>query len=138
MPINKKQKLFGTDGIRGQAGEFPLDSDTVELIGRALTENLKLKLGRSPGIVIGSDTRESGPFIETALRRGAEAAGARIETAGVITTPGTAYITRVTPFDAGVVISASHNPYIDNGIKVFTPSGRKLADEVERKIESDL
>ena len=91
-----------------------------------------------PRIVIGRDTRESGPRIEQALAQGAIGAGASVESAGVITTPGVAFITRVAPFDAGVVISASHNPYRDNGIKVFAPSGKKLADEMERKIESDI
>ena len=132
------RRLFGTDGIRGVAGEFPLDQTTVEMIGRALTDNLKLEIGRPPGILIGRDTRESGPLIGQALRRGAESAGALVESAGVITTPGVAYITRVRPFDAGVVISASHNPYRDNGIKVFSPSGKKLADEVERRIEAEI
>jgi phosphomannomutase len=117
-------RLFGTDGIRGVAGDFPLDQTTVEMIGRALTDNLTLEIGRAPGILIGRDTRESGPQIMQALRSGAEAAGALVESAGVITTPGVAYITRVRPFDAGVVISASHNPYRDNGIKVFSPSGK--------------
>ena len=132
------RRLFGTDGIRGVAGEFPLDQTTVEMIGRALTDNLTLEIGRPPGILIGRDTRESGPLIAQALRRGAEAAGALVESAGVITTPGVAYITRVRAFDTGVVISASHNPYRDNGIKVFSPSGKKLADEVERRIEAEI
>jgi phosphoglucosamine mutase len=131
-------RLFGTDGIRGVAGQFPLDARTVELIGRALVANLARELGRPPLIVIGRDTRESGHEIEIALAKGACAARARVESAGVITTPGVAFITRVTPFDAGVVISASHNPYTDNGIKVFSPSGRKLPDEMERRVEEEL
>jgi phosphoglucosamine mutase len=138
MPKGEVQKLFGTDGIRGVAGKYPLDESTVELIGRSLVLNMARESGRSPRIVIGRDTRESGPRIEQALARGAISAGAGVESAGVITTPGVAYITRITPFDAGVVISASHNPYDDNGIKVFSPSGKKLADEMERSIESDL
>jgi phosphoglucosamine mutase len=138
MPEGKVQKLFGTDGIRGVAGEYPLDESTVALIGGSLVSNLARTLGRSPRIVIGRDTRESGPRIEQALAQGAIGAGASVESAGVITTPGVAFITRVAPFDAGVVISASHNPYRDNGIKVFSPSGKKLADEMERKIESDI
>ena len=129
------KRLFGTDGIRGVAGAFPLDDATVAIIGRALAEHLAAKLGRKPNIVIGRDTRESGPGIEHALREGAETVGARVESAGVITTPGVAYITRAISFDAGVVISASHNPFLDNGIKVFSPSGKKLADEAEREIE---
>jgi phosphoglucosamine mutase len=110
----------------------------VAIIGRSLVMNLARDLGRAPNIVIGRDTRESGPQIELALARGALAAGASVQSAGVITTPGVAYITRAIPFDAGIVISASHNPYQDNGIKVFSVSGKKLADELERKIESDV
>lgn len=132
------QRLFGTDGIRGIAGQFPLDDKTVAIIGRSLVLNLARLLGRAPRIVIGRDTRESGSQIELALARGAIAAGATVQSAGVITTPGVAYITRATHFDAGVVISASHNPYQDNGIKVFAPSGKKLADEMERRIEADV
>jgi len=132
------QRLFGTDGIRGTAGLFPLDDTTVSIIGRSLVLNLSIELGRSPNIVIGRDTRESGEQIELALAAGAISGGATVQSAGVITTPGIAYITRATPFDAGIVISASHNPYQDNGIKVFSPSGRKLADELERKIEADV
>ena len=132
------KKLFGTDGIRGVAGRFPLDERTVTIVGRSLVLNLVRELGRAPRIIIGRDTRESGPQIEFALARGAMAGGATVRSAGVITTPGVAYITRATPFDAGVVISASHNPYQDNGIKVFSPSGKKLADEMERRIEADV
>ncbi|HKP86220.1 MAG TPA: phosphoglucosamine mutase [Blastocatellia bacterium] len=138
MPEGEARKLFGTDGIRGVAGEYPLDDNTVGLTGLALVSNLARGLGRAPRIVIGRDTRESGPQIEQALARAAISAGAEVESAGVITTPGIAYITRATPFDAGVVISASHNPYRDNGIKVFSNSGKKLADEMERRIEADI
>ena len=132
------KKLFGTDGIRGVAGRFPLDERTVAIVGRSLVLNLVRELGRAPRIIIGRDTRESGPQIESALARGAMAGGATVRSAGVITTPGVAYITRAAPFDAGVVISASHNPYQDNGIKVFSPSGKKLVDEMERRIEADV
>ena len=131
-------KLFGTDGIRGVAGEYPLDTVTVERIGRALASALARDLTRPPKIVIGRDTRESGPQIEKAIAQGAAGAGALIEPAGVITTPGIAFITRHESFDAGIVISASHNPYQDNGIKVFTRSGRKLSDEMERRIEEEV
>jgi phosphoglucosamine mutase len=131
-------KLFGTDGIRGRAGEFPLDETTVARIGRALVVNIAAQLGRAPRLVIGRDTRQSGPQIEAALTRGALAAGASVESAGVITTPGVAYITRTRGFDAGVVISASHNPFRDNGIKVFSPTGKKLADEMEQRVEQDV
>ena len=138
MTRNGEKKLFGTDGIRGVAGQFPLDDKTVATIGRSLVMNLSVELGRAPRIIIGRDTRESGPQIETSLARAAIAAGAAVQSAGVITTPGVAYITRSASFDAGIVISASHNPYQDNGIKVFSPSGRKLADETERKIEAHV
>ena len=138
MSSEKHKKLFGTDGIRGRAGEYPLDERTVEQIGYALVENLRNEIQRPPRIVIGRDTRQSGPQIQAALTRGMESAGATVESAGVITTPGVAYLTRFIPFDAGVVISASHNPYYDNGIKVFSPTGKKLADAMERKIEQDL
>jgi phosphoglucosamine mutase len=138
MSNGNRKKLFGTDGIRGKAGEYPLDEKTIEMIGWSLTENLSREIGVSPSLVIGRDTRESGPQIQAALMRGARAAGATVASAGVIPTPGVAFITRTTPFDAGVVISASHNPFRDNGIKVFSPTGKKLADEMERKIEDDL
>src|SRR5262249_51207723 len=132
------QPLFGTDGIRGIAGQFPLDQLTVRLFGRSLVANLSKNLGSAPRIVVGRDTHESGERIEQALTHGAMSAGAEVHLAGVITTPGVAFVTRDRGFDAGVVISASHNPYRDNGIKVFSPSGRKLADEMERAIEADL
>lgn len=138
MPEGGGKRLFGTDGIRGVAGQFPLDQRTVSIIGRSLSLSLARELFRAPQIVIGRDTRESGPRIEFALTSGAMSAGATVRSAGLITTPGVAYITRSTPFDAGVVISASHNPFQDNGIKIFTPSGKKLADEIERRIETEV
>lgn len=131
-------KLFGTDGIRGKAGEFPLDQPTVELIGRALVANIASDLGRAPRLLIGRDTRESGPEIEAALTRGMRSADASVESAGVITTPGVAYLARAHGFDAGVVISASHNPFRDNGIKVFSSTGKKLDDDMEQRIERDI
>ena len=138
MSRTETQKLFGTDGVRSVAGQFPLDEKTVGLIGQSLTMNLTGELGRAPRIIIGRDTRESGPEIERWLAAGQAARGAQVESAGVITTPGVAYITRTAGFDAGVVISASHNPYRDNGIKIFSPSGKKLDDRMERRIEEDL
>src|SRR6266511_3068537 len=132
------KKLFGTDGMRGEVGRFPLDADTIETIGASLATRLKNKLGHAPVIVIGRDTRESGEWLEQALVAGAASAGAVSKTAGVITTPGVAYLARSLPADAGVVISASHNAYRDNGIKIFAPSGRKLDDATERLIESDV
>lgn len=131
-------RLFGTDGIRGEAGTFPLDAATVETIGISLVTHLTELLGRPPVIVIGRDTRESGEWIEGALRMGITKAEGHSQSAGVITTPGVAYLARILPADAGIVISASHNPYRDNGIKVFSPSGRKLDEATERRIEADI
>ena len=139
MKPKKPTKLFGTDGIRGKAGEFPLDSVTVRIVGASLSEHLAERTGgRAPRIVIGRDTRESGPQIARDLIVGAAALGAEIESAGVITTPGVAFLTAALSADAGVVISASHNPYQDNGIKIFAPSGRKLDNVTEQKIETDI
>jgi phosphoglucosamine mutase len=132
------KKLFGTDGMRGEAGRFPLDAATIEIVGASLATRLKEKIGRAPLIVIGRDTRESGEWLEQAMVAGAVRAGAESKTAGVITTPGVAFLARTLPADAGVVISASHNAYRDNGIKIFAPSGRKLDDATERLIESDV
>ena len=132
------KKLFGTDGMRGEAGKFPLDADTVEIVGMSLANHLREKLGRVPLIVVGRDTRESGPWLEQALARGATAAGADLQSGGVITTPGVAYLVRSLSADAGVVISASHNPYQDNGLKIFVPQGSKLDEETERLIEKDI
>jgi phosphoglucosamine mutase len=131
-------KLFGTDGMRGEAGVFPLDAMTVETVGASLATHLKNKLGRAPLIVIGRDTRESGGWLEQALAAGAARAGANWKSAGVITTPGVAFLARTLPADAGIVISASHNAYSDNGLKIFAPSGRKLDEETERLIEVDV
>jgi phosphoglucosamine mutase len=129
--------LFGTDGIRGEAGQFPLDSATVSAIGFSLASHLAERTP-TPQIVIGRDTRESGESIERALIAGAIQAGAKCMSAGVITTPGVAFLTRKLGAAAGVVISASHNPYQDNGIKIFAPSGQKMDDSVERQIEADI
>ena len=133
------KKLFGTDGMRGEAGRFPLDAATVRVTGRSLARHLSEQHdGRGARILVGRDTRESGLWLERALAAGAREAGATVQSAGVMTTPGVAFLTRHLPADAGVVISASHNPYQDNGIKVFAPSGRKLDDATERRIEADI
>ncbi|HSE17140.1 MAG TPA: phosphoglucosamine mutase [Pyrinomonadaceae bacterium] len=129
--------LFGTDGIRGEAGQFPLDPATVSAIGFSLASHLAERTA-TPQIIIGRDTRESGETIERALIAGATGAGAKCMSAGVITTPGVAFLTRKLQASAGVVISASHNPYQDNGIKIFAPSGQKIDDSVERQIEADI
>jgi phosphoglucosamine mutase len=131
-------KLFGTDGMRGEAGIYPLDAGTVETVGASLATHLRNKLGRSPQIVIGRDTRESGVWLTQSLAAGAVKASAHWKSAGVITTPGVAFLARTLPADAGIVISASHNVYSDNGIKIFAPSGRKLDEDTERLIEDDV
>ena len=128
--------LFGTDGIRGVAGEYPLDIPTVERIGFALVWTLREEESvDAPRIAVGRDTRESGLDLESALVRGISRAGGAAVTIGIATTPAVAYITRSAGFDAGVVISASHNPYRDNGIKVFSGRGHKLPDDEELGIE---
>jgi phosphoglucosamine mutase len=132
------KKLFGTDGIRGVAGEFPLNESTVRVIGASVARKFRDNFGREPRFITGRDTRESGPAIEAAFHTGAAAENAYVESADVITTPGVAYLTRAFGFDAGIVVSASHNPYQDNGIKIFLPNGRKIDDATERSIESDI
>lgn len=131
------KELFGTDGIRGVAGEYPLDPATVYAFGVALGHDA-VAASSSPEILIGMDTRESGPWIAEMVAGGLESAGARVRFAGVITTPGVAYLTRTGEFLAGVMISASHNPYQDNGIKVFGHGGFKLPDAEEHTIEQDI
>lgn len=125
--------------MRGEAGKFPLDAATMKTVGFSLAKHLAEKNGSGkPRIVIGRDTRESGAWIEKALIAGAKEAGADCESAGVITTPGVAFLAKTLPADAGVVISASHNPYHDNGIKIFSPTGKKMDDATERLIEADI
>lgn len=132
------RQLFGTDGIRGVAGEYPLDPRTVHAVGIALGEWAVGIHGSGTEIVIGMDTRESGTWIAEQVAGGVISRGARVRFAGLITTPGVAYLTRSRDFVAGVMISASHNPYQDNGIKVFDHSGFKLPDEQEHEIEKRI
>jgi phosphoglucosamine mutase len=134
---NFKRELFGTDGIRGIAGGYPLDRATVYAIGRALGQRLA-ELDKTARVVIGQDTRESSAWISQVLATGLEASRIKVASAGVITTPGVAYLARENGYAAGVVISASHNPWHDNGIKVFGADGYKLSDELEHAIESDI
>jgi phosphoglucosamine mutase len=129
------RKLFGTDGIRGVAGEYPLDRKTIFAIGRALGDHLPSGPRR---VVIGQDTRESSRWIADTLTAGLEFSGVVVESAGVITTPGVAYIAHTQGFSAGVVVSASHNPWRDNGIKLFGPDGYKLPDQTELEIEGEI
>lgn len=131
-------QLFGTDGIRAHAGEFPLDESTVRAVGAALARLFTDKVERPTRFITGRDTRESGEWIERAVHTGAISAGAACESAGVITTPGVAFLTSKFEFDAGIVISASHNPFHDNGIKIFLPTGQKMDEMSERIVEADV
>src|SRR6202167_393524 len=128
------KKLFGTDGIRGIAGQAPLDPATIYAVGLALAHHL----GQAPRVVIGQDTRESSDWIAATLTAGLTAGGATVESAGVITTPAVAFLARAHGFAAGIVISASHNPWQDNGIKLFGPDGYKLPDATELAIEEEI
>jgi phosphoglucosamine mutase len=132
------KRLFGTDGIRGVAGEAPLDAPTIRRFGHALAATLEDRLSRRVSIVIGMDTRESGPWIRDAVVAGLRRRGGDASDAGIITTPGLAHVTRTGPFDAGVMISASHNPFHDNGLKVFGPEGAKLPDDQETLVERHI
>jgi len=130
-------RLFGTDGVRGKAGEYPLDHETVARLGAALVRAMGgAGDGRALRFVVGRDTRESGEWIERELARGVHSAGAQITSAGVIPTPAVAYVARAMGFDAGIVISASHNPFEDNGIKVFSGKGEKFSETLERAVEA--
>jgi len=133
------RQLFGTDGIRGVAGEFPLTAESTFLIGRALGHDLvKTKAKATPRVLIGQDTRESSRWIADRVALGLTSCQVEVRSAGVITTPGVAYLARSQKFDAGVVISASHNPWTDNGIKVFSGDGFKLPDSHELAIEKEI
>jgi phosphoglucosamine mutase len=131
------RQLFGTDGIRGVAGEYPLDRKTAYAFGAALG---KWAAGHAPNpeVLIGMDTRESGTWLAEAVAGGLQRHNVTARFAGLITTPGIAYLTKTDTFVAGVMISASHNPYQDNGIKVFDHSGFKLPDEQEHLLERDI
>ena len=135
--MSNQRQLFGTDGIRGVAGEFPLSRESTYIIGCALGHDL---VRTNPGarVVIGQDTRESSRWIADRVSEGLAAHNVQVESAGVITTPGVAYLARSRGFAAGVVISASHNPWTDNGIKVFSGDGYKLPDARELAIEKEI
>ena len=136
MSLETRQ-LFGTDGIRGIAGEFPLTKQSTYLIGRALGHDL-VRAAPKAQAVIGQDTRESSRWIADRVSEGLAAVGVDVHSAGVITTPGVAYLARSRGSAAGVVISASHNPWTDNGIKVFSGDGFKLTDARELAIEKEI
>ena len=131
------RELFGTDGIRAVAGEAPLDRKTIYAIGLALARSLR-KQTPAPRVVLGMDTRESSDWIAATLTHGLRDGGAEASNAGVIPTPGIAFLTRTHGFSAGIVISASHNPWQDNGVKIFGADGYKLADSVELNIEAEI
>jgi phosphoglucosamine mutase len=137
MTTATARKLFGTDGIRAAAGKTPLDPTTIFAVGLALGHSLR-DMAVEPKVILGRDTRESGPWIAATLAAGLRQAGARVESAGVITTPAVAFLARTHGFHAGVVISASHNPWRDNGIKLFGADGFKLADAVELAMEDEI
>jgi phosphoglucosamine mutase len=131
------RQLFGTDGIRGVAGEFPLTLESTYLIGRALGHDL-IRPNPQARVVIGQDTRESSSWIADRVTLGLVSSGCEVHSAGVITTPGVAYLARFRSYAAGVVISASHNPWTDNGIKIFSGDGFKLPDAHELAIEQEI
>jgi phosphoglucosamine mutase len=131
------RQLFGTDGIRGTAGDYPLDRPTTFAVGVALAQWIGSN-HLNPEVVLGMDTRESGPWISEHVAGGLARGGVRARSAGLISTPGLAYITKTGPFAAGVMISASHNPFEDNGIKIFDHSGFKLPDQQEHTIEGHI
>src|SRR5574340_830564 len=135
------RKYFGTDGVRGRVGEDPITPQFVMHLGYAAGKVLAGAGdmgGERPGVLIGKDTRISGYMLESALEAGLIAAGIDVYLAGPVPTPAVAYLTRALRLQAGIVISASHNPFEDNGIKFFSGSGSKLPDETERPIEAGL
>src|SRR5205807_615400 len=131
------RNYFGTDGVRGTVGESPMTADFVLRLGYAAGKVLSGR-GEHPSVLIGKDTRISGYMIEAALEAGFSAAGVDVLLCGPLPTPAIAYLTRALRLSAGVVISASHNPYHDNGIKFFSAQGNKLPDAVESEIEAML
>ena len=130
-----EKKLFGTDGIRGKAGQYPLDAPTVFRLGAALARALRSD-DRGVRFLVGRDTRESGSWIERELAAGVGSQRGTLTSAGVIPTPAIAYLTSRMAYTAGVVISASHNPFDDNGIKVFSGTGEKFTETLERQVEA--
>jgi len=128
-------ELFGTDGIRGEVGVYPITSEVAVGVGRALAVALQHQGQSAPQVVIGRDTRESGEMLESGLTEGLTEVGADVLLAGVVPTPAVAFLTKAMTADAGVVLTASHNPYTDNGIKIFDQDGLKLSDDLEDHIE---
>ena len=137
MVIMAKRSYFGTDGIRGVAGKNPMTASFAFRVGVATTETLKKKVS-APRILIGTDTRRSGPMLAQAVSSGVMSRGGNVTFLGIIPTPGVSHLTKALNADAGFVISASHNPFEDNGLKIFNGDGEKLSDEVESGIEALL
>ncbi len=138
VKTDKKPRLFGTDGIRGTANQWPMTPDLVVKVGQAIGYLLRKeasKQGTTPKVVIGKDTRLSGYMIEQALASGLNSMGIYVQLVGPLPTPGIGYLTRTMRAAAGIVISASHNPFHDNGIKVFGPDGFKISEDMEKEIE---
>src|ERR1035437_8813387 len=135
--MTQTRQLFGTDGIRGVAGEFPLTRDNVYWMGRALGHDLA-RVNSQARVVIGQGTRVSSRWIADRFLLGLASVGVETRSAGVITPPGVAFLARSQGFDAGGVISASHNPWTDNGIKIFSGDGYKLPDAHELAIEKEI
>ena len=137
-----QKRYFGTDGVRGRMGEAPITPETVLKLGyaagRVLVRESAGKSGETPAVLIGKDTRISGYLLEAALEAGLSAAGVDVYLSGPLPTPAVAYLTRALRLSAGIVISASHNPFEDNGIKFFSASGTKLPDNVEAAIETGM
>lgn len=132
------QTLFGTDGIRGRANEYPITSEVALQAGRAISHILKSKVKNHNRVVIGKDTRISGYMLETALTSGLVACGMDVFLVGPMPTPAVAHLTKSMNCSAGIMLTASHNPYEDNGLKIFGPDGYKLSDELERQIEKEI
>ncbi|HET6789896.1 MAG TPA: phosphoglucosamine mutase, partial [Aquabacterium sp.] len=132
------RRYFGTDGIRGTVGQSPITPDFVLRLGHAVGQVLRRQVGGRPTVLIGKDTRVSGYMLESALEAGFASAGVDVLLTGPLPTPGVAYLTRALRRDLGVVISASHNPFADNGIKFFSARGEKLPDEWELEVEAAL
>lgn len=130
-------KLFGTDGMRGVAGQFPMDYSTVCVLGEALV-NLLQQEGLPPKVIIGRDTRKSGKWLEQALFQGVGAKNGEAVSAGIIPTSAVSFLTKMYDFSAGIVISASHNPYQDNGIKIFSSAGMKIPETWEKRLEDGI
>jgi phosphoglucosamine mutase len=138
MPHMSLRRFFGTDGIRGVAGTTPMTAAFALSLGSATAEHLWARRGERPRLVIGRDTRRSGPMLVSAVAAGLTASGADVIDLGVMPTPGVSHLVRALGAHAGVVVSASHNPYDDNGLKVFGPDGAKLDDDEEAELELHL